>query len=115
MKIKTLALLVMVNFKNFFREPGALFWSFAFPIAMAWVLGVAFSGTPEKKYKIFIAGDSTLKKIYPLEKGNDFTKEIGGGTGMSVRANFINASSEEINDALKKGTCILYVALQKGE
>ncbi len=113
MKIKSLIQLVVINFKNFFREPGALFWSFAFPIAMAWVLGLAFSGTPEKKYKIFISGDSTLTKLYPNETKDNFSKELGGGTGISARATFIKASQEEIDIALKKGICILYITLQK--
>jgi ABC-type multidrug transport system permease subunit len=35
--------LVLINYREFVREPGILFWSLAFPILMAWVLGVAFS------------------------------------------------------------------------
>lgn len=38
--------LIITQLKEFIREPGALFWSFAFPILMAWGLGIAFS---EKK------------------------------------------------------------------
>ena len=34
----------MVQFREYFREPGALFWSFAFPILMSYGLGIAFSG-----------------------------------------------------------------------
>lgn len=34
--------LTLIQFKEFFREPGALFWSFVFPILMAWGLGFAF-------------------------------------------------------------------------
>lgn len=114
MKSKQIAHLVLVNFKNFFREPGALFWSFAFPIAMAWVLGVAFSGSPEKKYKILVAGDSTMQKLFPAQS-SPFTAAIGTGTGTTVNAEFTTASPSALDAALKNGTCILYIDLQKGE
>lgn len=113
MKTNTLIKLIIINFKNFFREPGALFWSFAFPIAMAWVLGMAFSSTPEKKYTIYIDGDSTLKKLYPEEHGASFIKEIGQGTGTVAKATFIKAEQKEIEIALKKGACILFIDLKK--
>ncbi len=115
MKTNPLVSLVVINFKNFFREPGALFWSFAFPIAMAWILGVAFSGTPAKKYKVLLSGDSTLSQIYPNEKKKDFIKEIATGTGMSVTAVFETVSLEKIKEALQKGACILYIDLRNGQ
>ncbi len=40
---KPLFQLIFTQLKEFIREPGALFWSFIFPIAMAWGLGMAFS------------------------------------------------------------------------
>ena len=36
--------LLKAHFKEYLREPGALFWSFGFPILMALGLGLAFSG-----------------------------------------------------------------------
>jgi ABC-2 type transport system permease protein len=115
MKTNPLIHLVIINFKNFFREPGALFWSLAFPIAMAWILGIAFSGTPVKKYKILISGDSTVHKIYPKEKTTNFTREVGVGTGISVIVNFESCSDKAINEALQKGVCILYIDLQNNQ
>ena len=41
--INALRQLVVIQFKEFFREPAILFWGFAFPMGMAWILGVAFS------------------------------------------------------------------------
>lgn len=41
--LHTLWQLISINYKEFVREPGILFWSLAFPVLMAWVLGVAFS------------------------------------------------------------------------
>ncbi len=41
--LKSLWQLISINYKEFVREPGILFWSLAFPVLMAWVLGIAFS------------------------------------------------------------------------
>ena len=35
--------LILSQFKIFFREPGVVFWSFGFPLLMAWILGIAFA------------------------------------------------------------------------
>jgi ABC-2 type transport system permease protein len=44
---KSLIQLTLIHFREFFREPGILFWALFFPILMAWVLGIAFSSKPE--------------------------------------------------------------------
>jgi ABC-type multidrug transport system permease subunit len=41
--MRTLVQLVVVQFKEFAREPGILFWSLGFPAIMAWILGIAFT------------------------------------------------------------------------
>ncbi len=38
--------LLVIQFKEFFREPGALFWSFIFPILISLALGFAFTDKP---------------------------------------------------------------------
>lgn len=42
--ISQFAQLMLVQLREFYREPEVLFWSIAFPVLMAWVLGLAFSG-----------------------------------------------------------------------
>jgi ABC-type multidrug transport system permease subunit len=44
---KQFSQLLIIQFKEFFREPGALFWSFGFPILMSFALGMAFTDKPE--------------------------------------------------------------------
>jgi ABC-2 type transport system permease protein len=39
--------LIAINYKEFVREPGILFWALVFPVMMAWVLGIAFSKKTE--------------------------------------------------------------------
>ncbi len=35
--------LILINYREFVREPGIVFWSIIFPVLMSWVLGVAFT------------------------------------------------------------------------
>ena len=65
--------LVSVNFKTFYREPAIIFWSTIFPILMAWVLGVAFSGKNETVRTVYVIGKGipeiegvALAQFYPL-------------------------------------------------
>jgi ABC-2 type transport system permease protein len=45
--------LTRVRLRLFFREPGALFWTFGFPIVMSMVLGIAFRNRPPEP--VFVA------------------------------------------------------------
>lgn len=45
--LRSLWQLVLINYKEFIREPGILFWALIFPVLMAWVLGIAFSKKSE--------------------------------------------------------------------
>src|ERR1700716_2378635 len=44
--------LTLVRFREFVREPEALFWVFAFPILLAAGLGIAFRNRPAEVLKI---------------------------------------------------------------
>jgi ABC-type multidrug transport system permease subunit len=39
--------LILIQFREFYREPGIIFWAIVFPIVMAWGLGIAFSAKGE--------------------------------------------------------------------
>jgi len=47
-----------VRFKEFIREPEALFWTFAFPILLAIGLGIAFRNRPPEVVHIAVIGPS---------------------------------------------------------
>ncbi|MHC1702333.1 MAG: ABC transporter permease [Tenuifilaceae bacterium] len=49
---RTFIQLILVQIREFYREPAALFWSLLFPILMAWGLGIAFSNKPEQTKSI---------------------------------------------------------------
>lgn len=56
---RPLAQLTSVRFKEFWREPEAVFWSFVFPILLAAGLGIAFRNRPADVLKIGLV-DSPL-------------------------------------------------------
>jgi ABC-2 type transport system permease protein len=47
--------LTLVRFREFLREPEALFWAFAFPILLAVGLGIAFRNRPAEVIKVAVA------------------------------------------------------------
>lgn len=52
--------LISINYKEFLREPGILFWSLAFPVLMAWVLGIAFTKRAESVQTIPFVGSQAM-------------------------------------------------------
>ncbi len=52
--------LILIHIREFFREPGIIFWAVLFPILMAWGLGIAFT----KKIEV-------IKHIAYIENNND--------------------------------------------
>ncbi len=64
--------LTTLQIKEFFREPGAVFWSFGFPILMALGLGIAFSGKNETVHGVAVIASQQeqtryLSEIFPGE------------------------------------------------
>lgn len=48
--------LTLVRFRQFLREPGAVFWTFGFPILIATGLGVAFRNRPAEVLPVGVVG-----------------------------------------------------------
>jgi len=65
--------LMIAQFKTLTREPGVLFWVFGFPIVIAWVLGVAFSGDQVSNHQIGWVGSTER-----LSQTAGFVAEPGG-------------------------------------
>jgi ABC-type multidrug transport system permease subunit len=56
-------ILTISHLKEFVREPGAMFWSFGFPILMAIGLGLAFSGKKEITHGVAVIASSDQKDV----------------------------------------------------
>ncbi len=101
--LNTVYQLVTAEFKEFYRNPGILFWALAFPLIIATILGFAFSKKQEvnRNVGVVISGSdlSTLtalrKKVPDNESYTKFT--------------FIALSVEEAKLAMKRGKITLYL------
>lgn len=113
--------LVLAKFKEFIREPGIIFWSLIFPIAMAWVLGVAFSEKPTVKYQIgliqsqknpnydlrnFLSHDTIngLSNNQPFIERTFTNEKIG-----TITCRFIITSPDSAIMMIKRGQIAMYI------
>ncbi len=48
--------LTLARLKEFGREPGAIFWTFGFPVLLAVGLGIAFRSKPESQLRVAVVG-----------------------------------------------------------
>lgn len=52
--------LIKMRLREFWREPGIIFWVFAFPLLMAFGLGVAFRSKPPERPRVAVVADGKL-------------------------------------------------------
>jgi ABC-type multidrug transport system permease subunit len=57
---RSLVQLTLVRYREFMREPEAVFWVFLFPILLAAGLGVAFRNRPADRTKVAVAGSDSV-------------------------------------------------------
>ena len=60
---KALRELIIVRFREFMREPEALFWVFIFPVLMAAGLGLAFRNRPAEVLTIGAVGPELTRSL----------------------------------------------------
>ena len=104
--------LVISQFKLFFREPGVVFWSFGFPVLMAWILGIAFASKGEILRNVALvsnnqASASTLPEWLLQKTGassaeysgnSELVWEVGTNYGDAI---FSKASIQFLNECIK--------------
>ena len=83
---------------EFWREPGAVFWVFVFPVLLAIGLGVAFRNQPPSKLQIAVD--------LALPDAHEVAKMLGKTKGLDVKL----MSGDEAAEALRKGRVGLVVA-----
>jgi hypothetical protein len=115
--------LVYVQFMEFFREPGALFWSFFFPVALAWGLGIAFNTRVEinRNAGLIVSDNSFIDSLKlladkPKTVSDSFlTISIGDKNTGIVHYHFHNTTWENASTMLKRGSIALIVEEKKGK
>ncbi len=77
--MKPILQLSLSQLRGFIREPGILFWAFAFPVLIAWILGAAFDRRGEGPVSISLVSASertaALLKADPLLRVKDESPE----------------------------------------
>ena len=110
MRIESLTQLTLTRFREFIREPEAVFWTFVFPLLLAGGLAIAFRDkAPEQAIIATIAapaGDNAAASV---------------GVALTAAASMKDAPiktreipSDSINDVLRTGTAALIVVPQAG-
>lgn len=116
--------LMSVQFKEFFREPGALFWTFVFPILMAWGLGIAFTQKDILVRKVAVLEYSNHKDFYienflkkdqatilNRESGlKTYKKFFSNGIEGGLEFHFLVTDSISAVNMIKKGKINLFIS-----
>jgi len=115
--------LIYIQFMEFFREPGTLFWSFFFPIVMAWGLGIAFTTRIETTRNVALIAshtsfvDSIKKLADPAKNSTDtlLTLSLGNKKSGIVHYRFHNADWQSAPLMLKRGAISMIIEEKVGK
>jgi ABC-2 type transport system permease protein len=94
----SLAQLTLVRFREFLREPEAVFWTFAFPVILAFGLGIAFRNKPAD---VLVVG-----VVHGTPAGDSLVARLASAPGLRVRA----MSEDSAAQALRTGELALVAA-----
>jgi ABC-type multidrug transport system permease subunit len=112
--------LLAVQFKEFTREPEALFWALIFPILLSWALGLAFSQKAEPVRTIAVVKEGTAlsENLLNLEQWAVWLPAVGkekksespkAGCSAFQNFRFYYTSLPEVVRTLQKGKIDLYL------
>ena len=118
--------LLSIQFKEFFREPGALFWSFVFPILMSLGLGMAFKEKPEIMQHAAVVlpannDSSKLKNFLELHctkiknKNNEYEFILDNKKLGKTNDRFFVRTREESDIMIKRGQASIILVEENGK
>ena len=68
--------LVLCRFREFFREPHAIFWVYGFPLILAIVLGIAFASSKPQPPPVDVQGEPSHAEVQALVKPLQVTTHL---------------------------------------
>ena len=84
--------LTSIHFKEFFRQPGIIFWAVFFPVLMAWGLGIAFTQKEAPTQKVaFISNDDGFES-----SSSKWNQLISSGVALDANIYEITTGSPEL-------------------
>jgi ABC-2 type transport system permease protein len=121
--LSSLRELVSVRFKEFLREPEALFWSFGFPILLAIGLGIAFRSKPADVAHVAVIPSESSPPVSPPFTTNLPTPEQAKRSDSILTAAlkgdsliaFEVLSPDSAADALRTGRVAVVVRMAMGQ
>ena len=98
--------LVLLQFKEFFREPEIIFWAFVLPIVLSWLLGVAIgSGGGAVSGTVAVIESPEATRIY----WTAWIERAQEASGEESHIDFTILARDEAILALKKGEIALFI------
>lgn len=98
--------LTLVRFREFLREPEAVFWSFVFPVLLAAGLGIAFRHRPPEVMRVGVVATATEEAGHEAPPSRELTAALGdSGTGLVAEA--LDSAAGDL--ALRTGRVALVV------
>jgi ABC-type multidrug transport system permease subunit len=94
--------LALFRLRLFYREPGAMFWTFGFPLVLSLVLGVAFRSRPPEPVAVAIEAGDGAALAARAERARE---ALSGLAGVEVKG----MSASEAAGALRSGRVSLVV------
>ena len=98
--------LILMELRTFYRNPGILFWAFGFPILIAGILGMAFSGKEDSLRKIGVVGENNLVLVeeYKRKKIPDHSYSEFHFIPLTEKEAILKMKRAEIHLYLKRET-----------
>ncbi len=121
--------LTSIQFKEYYREPGIIFWSIIFPILIAWGLGIAFANKgemvrhvavveskehPDQTFRSFLM-NAQISKSANENNEKSYRKTIHEGRLGSTTFEFVTTSWDSSILLLKRGAVPLIIQEKNGK
>ncbi len=111
--MRQLLLLTSVEFKEYLREPGTIFWAMLFPILLALGLGLAFSGGGALEKRVAVVCQNSRCEL-PREADLDKKLVLGNEKTGIMRFEFQQVAWEEALLMLKQGKISMILEVDRG-